>query len=450
MLWDMYQEMREDPRRRKCFGFTIENRDFRMYSITRSEIVVSRPVDFLSVSCGPRRRALTLANCVQSPSHIIKFFFALMYASEEALGRDMTMTTIWNGDVLVAPQYDIQVHSRKNDSSPVVIRTFRTIELISSIGAEAIRGRGTRVWKVHEVKKGRVDTENTYVLKDAWVDSDRAREGKVVAEIRKDAMKQLKDKNERDVLLRCLLTTLVQGDVLLSDGTPDCTLSGRKRGRHIVKNTDRFSLTPYTAPSKLKPTALPLGVSPKRKRKRVRGGAVRSPGDHKDVTDGSKGLQQSIVYDAKTHYRIVFKEVCDVLHELTSLFDIVYTLLKVCEGASTFSVRRRLAHHCPPGLEVLHKLGWVHRDISSGNIMICGNNAKITDFEYAKKMTLPGKVHEIRTVRFSFFTSMISRLMEDTGNRRFYGDRSQGAGVQLHYFKETQNPPEGRPQTGDN
>lgn len=273
-----------------------------------------------------------MLNDLQSPSHIIKFFFALMYSSEESLGRDMTMTTIWNGDVHTTPQYDIQVQSREDDLSPIVLRTFRTTELISSIGAEAIRGRGTRVWKVNEVVRGRVNKKKTYVLKDAWVDSDRMREGKVVATIREDAEKQLEDEKEKEVLLRCLLTTLVEGDVVLSDGTADRTLSGRKRGRHIVKNTDRFSLTPYTAPSKLKPTAPPLGVESKRKRKGARGGEEKSPGDHKDVTDGSEGLQQAIVYDAKTHYRIVFAEACDVLHELTSLFDIVYTLWKVCNG----------------------------------------------------------------------------------------------------------------------
>lgn len=50
VLWDMHQIMHKDPRRRRCFGFTIENRDFRMYSTTRSEIVASRAVDFLAVS----------------------------------------------------------------------------------------------------------------------------------------------------------------------------------------------------------------------------------------------------------------------------------------------------------------------------------------------------------------------------------------------------------------
>lgn len=307
-----------------------------MYSSTRSDIVVSRAVDFLSVSCRPfsgSPRQLTVA---KSPSHIIKFFFALMYASEEALGRDMSMTTIWDGNVLTPPQYDIQVHSRKDDASPVVVKTFRTTELISSIGAEAIRGRGTRVWKVHEVKKGRVNTKKTYVLKDAWVDSDRMREGKVVAEISKDAEEQLEDEAEKQALLRCLLTTKVAGDVLLSDGTSDCTICGRKRKRHIVKNTDRFSLMPYTSPSKSKPTPPAQNLRPKRKGKPKRGGGTRAPGDHQDAADGSESLQQAITYDAKTHYRIVFQEACNVLHELTSLGGIIHALWQVCRGMSSW------------------------------------------------------------------------------------------------------------------
>lgn len=47
----------------------------------------------------------------------------------------------------------------------------------------------------------------------------------------------------------------------------------------------------------------------------------------------------------------------------------------------------------------LHKLGWVHRDISSGNILLFEKQVKIADFEYAKQMDLPGKIcHDIRTV----------------------------------------------------
>lgn len=53
----------------------------------------------------------------------------------------------------------------------------------------------------------------------------------------------------------------------------------------------------------------------------------------------------------------------------------------------------------PEALRLLHKLGWVHRDLSSGNLMLGRGQLKIADFEYAKKMTEPRtEVHDIRTV----------------------------------------------------
>lgn len=55
-----------------------------------------------------------------------------------------------------------------------------------------------------------------------------------------------------------------------------------------------------------------------------------------------------------------------------------------------------------PVLLSLHAIGWVHRDISSGNVLVLDGPApivKLADFEYAKEIgeTTGGK-HEIRTV----------------------------------------------------
>lgn len=47
----------------------------------------------------------------------------------------------------------------------------------------------------------------------------------------------------------------------------------------------------------------------------------------------------------------------------------------------------------------MHELGWVHRDISFGNILIVGNVAKITDLEYSKRITDDRAIHLGRTVR---------------------------------------------------
>jgi serine/threonine protein kinase len=47
-------------------------------------------------------------------------------------------------------------------------------------------------------------------------------------------------------------------------------------------------------------------------------------------------------------------------------------------------------------LQLLRKLGWVHRDVSVGNILSYKGEAKLADLEYAKRVG-DGKSHEMRT-----------------------------------------------------
>lgn len=46
----------------------------------------------------------------------------------------------------------------------------------------------------------------------------------------------------------------------------------------------------------------------------------------------------------------------------------------------------------------MHQLGWVHRDVSFGSILIVDGVAKITDLEYAKRIADDGTIHLGRTV----------------------------------------------------
>lgn len=47
----------------------------------------------------------------------------------------------------------------------------------------------------------------------------------------------------------------------------------------------------------------------------------------------------------------------------------------------------------------MHDCGWVHRDVSLGNILLVDGVAKIADLEYAKKEN-DFLRHGVRTVRF--------------------------------------------------
>lgn len=60
----------------------------------------------------------------------------------------------------------------------------------------------------------------------------------------------------------------------------------------------------------------------------------------------------------------------------------------------------------PLVLSSLHAIGWVHRDISLGNILLLDGTppvVKLADLEYAKEVgPSPDGQHEMRTVRRSF------------------------------------------------
>lgn len=53
------------------------------------------------------------------------------------------------------------------------------------------------------------------------------------------------------------------------------------------------------------------------------------------------------------------------------------------------------------GLQIMHKHGYVHRDISTGNIILHDGRGKLSDLKYAKEIG-KGEMHEVRTVCFLF------------------------------------------------
>jgi hypothetical protein len=50
-------------------------------------------------------------------------------------------------------------------------------------------------------------------------------------------------------------------------------------------------------------------------------------------------------------------------------------------------------------LQLLHKYGWVHRDIGCRNLLVFNGGGRLSDLEYTKKIYQQSS-HEIRTVRY--------------------------------------------------
>ncbi|EED78588.1 predicted protein [Postia placenta Mad-698-R] len=353
VIWSMHHCMREDARRRFTYGLTIENRTMRMWFCSRTELFVSKPIDFITAH-----------------HEVVHFFVAMMYAAEHEAGWDPTMRYVRkkNGkndelelDKEDKPRLDIDVR----DQNGTVVR-YRTIRWLSDDGANDLRSRGTRVWEVCILDKNKEGVDR-FALKDQWIDADRQREGMIIEQLRNANA----DKQTKDAIQQSILTVEHHGDVYVEDILD-----------HTHSLMARDDVPPMHSGSKLQqiPEDEVEETTTTKLSKRTQAGV----GNYQTPDElGTASAQKIETYHAKVHYRIVFKEVCKPLCDYTSLKDVFDILISGLVG-----------------LAALHELGWIHRDISTSNllgIMVDGVlRCKLSDLEYAKLMD-DHLGHEIRT-----------------------------------------------------
>lgn len=196
------------------------------------------------------------------------------------------------------PQYDIVVRDKEKETET----TFRTKRIISNIGADTLRGRATRVWEVIELDFGGKEKDvATCVLKDAWVDDDRAREGKIMEDIKAAAQKQGPEFLE--LVDICFLTTITYGDVYVNGR------SVKTRQRDIPANVALLGVNKN--PGEFNGVASNLAPV---------GTIASEPGP------GKSAIQY---FATKTHHRIVFKEMGVTIRDVPSL----HTVFKCLEQA---------------------------------------------------------------------------------------------------------------------
>ncbi|KAI0701179.1 hypothetical protein BC835DRAFT_1440239 [Cytidiella melzeri] len=342
ILWSFNHIMREDPCRRFVVGYTIENTDMRLWFCSRSDILVTEAFHFLN-----------------DHENLAHFFLSQMYAKPHELGYDPTMKSAGDPQLRARNQWDMTIHyvedsveggdAQEPRTSTV---TFRTITELSNIGAEAIRSRGTRVWKAQQLIDGKVQPE-LVVIKDYWVDDNRLRE----ATIRKKILEDAPSDERRSILEEHLLTPLYFGDVVI-DGQKDNTLTLLRRGAALPTDLEPFPAV------HVPPLAISEDTVPKDMPLAPQGSGIPLP---------EVPLKPPITsFHDKSHHRIVFKETGNTTETITSM----KTTLQVSGQALG-------------ALAAIHECGWVHRDISSGNILVVDDVVKIADLEYARKMNDP-------------------------------------------------------------
>lgn len=153
---------------------------------------------------------------IQAIGRVAGFFLRILYAERHALGLDETIVRLPLGEGQSDVPYEIEVDGK----------WYRTKRLISAVGAESIRGRGTRVWEVRELDGPRgEEIGNSMVLKDGWPDYDRDRE-----EVIHDKILDAAEKNgQLEALKKHLLTVRAACDILV-EGKVDDTLAVICRG----------------------------------------------------------------------------------------------------------------------------------------------------------------------------------------------------------------------------
>ncbi|KAJ3745087.1 hypothetical protein DFH05DRAFT_1492214 [Lentinula detonsa] len=349
LMWNMSRILALDPCRRFTLGFTIEDCSFRLWVLNRGTLLRTQAFDFMK----DQRKLVTV-------------FLSFALSSAENMGWDPTIT-FSHRDSDNRRQYNIIVNER----------VYQTVTTLSDYSADNPLGRATRVWKVQDAQG------KTRVLKDLWLEHDRLEEHKIYENIVKDvensAPPERKEKR-RNTVAKHLLTPLDHCRVKVSGIADDDTNLVILRG-YDMKEARTVALM---SPSKSNPP-----------KKQSIGFSFSDDQDAEFITQASQdsGLQvpQRVVHNSlqeteipnaqRYHYRIVFEEYATTIYDERYLANILKAIADVLLA-----------------LRLIHFAGWVHRDISGGNLYYHKerNIGLIGDLEYAKKVDARSH-HNVRT-----------------------------------------------------
>ncbi|KAJ3768090.1 hypothetical protein FB446DRAFT_295570 [Lentinula raphanica] len=379
VVYDMEQVLARDPCRRFTFGTTIENRTTRMWFLSRAYLLRSTSFDFMM-----DRRLL------------VHLFLSLAFSSLHDLGWDTTMS-FSHLDSYSRRQYNIDVNGHQ----------FTTTEVLSDASADSPLGRATRVWKVKD------SAGHPRVLKDVWLETDR-KEEHVILENILDAAKSIKSERKHDYraeLEKRMLKPMAHCRVLVDDktvegetvkGQPDDTGAIMLRG-YDLGSAKPVKLLPDKTSTPVPPSSITYSTPGDRdyipssssrladgldtKSEHLEPSAVSSPQatpEQVEQTDAANVAQQKVVTYAghhRYHYRIVFEQCATTMYDERNLGNILHALMDVTIA-----------------LWIIYLAGWVHRDISGGNVywFAKANTGLLGDFEYAVERS-EERHHDVRT-----------------------------------------------------
>ncbi|KAJ3985041.1 hypothetical protein F5890DRAFT_1216334 [Lentinula detonsa] len=349
LVYDMEQILALDPCRRFTFGTTIENRSTRLWFLSRATLLRTKPFDFMK-----ERRQLVI------------IFLSLAFSHLDQMGWDPTIA-FSHVDKSGHRQYRIKINDQ----------TYTTIDVLSDSAAHSPLGRATRVWKVKD------SSDKIRVLKDVWLESDRLEEHKIREAILADAktLNQRKEHSFDTQLEKRMLRPMDYCRVRVGDEEDD-TGAVMLRSFDLGKAQLVHLITPRDPPAV---ETQSVAMSMPTDRDSAKDSASQS-GTHQTKRPLLRRIiledaQQQASHHHRYHYRIVFEQCATTIYDERSLANVFRAIVEVVKA-----------------LYVLHTAGWVHRDISGGNVYWFNDEqiGLIGDFEYATRMTDRGH-HNVRT-----------------------------------------------------
>ncbi|KIK65073.1 hypothetical protein GYMLUDRAFT_194872 [Collybiopsis luxurians FD-317 M1] len=348
VVYSLQQIMSLNPCRRFTFGSTIQNRELRVWFACRGAVLTTKACDFFT-----------------SPDRLVHFFIAFAFSSPTALGWDPTI------------QYFDTHEGHRRYKITVDRQEFTTVSVLADYAADSTVSRGTRVWLVED-KRG-----ERYVLKDLWLDEDRLPEHTIREELLKDVLKKC-GQDDCDKLSRHILTPHVSEKVAVG-GSVDTTV-------RMMDNQTPSTSSVFTLFIKLPANPITQSLHP---RSSASPNVSLNSASRKSISTQPQvsTIRQSPSIRRKYHYRILFKEYGTNLYQEKSLLNVFTTLADLVNA-----------------LDIIHRSGWVHRDISCGNVYCFHDSSEdrprgiLGDFEYAKRIT-DTQEHEQRIGTLEFMAS---------------------------------------------
>ncbi|KAG2008869.1 other/FunK1 protein kinase [Coprinopsis cinerea AmutBmut pab1-1] len=350
--------MSDDPRRLFMYAISIED-------------------DLVSVWYFSRSHS-TKAACfsmVERPDILIKVFISLFCATDQQLGFDKYVTLV-EDDKFV---YELPPNDNRCKSL-----FYRTIECIISPRPLRLRGRSTRVWKVEQVhsKKDhtRVSGTGEMILKDVSLSTDTATEFDIQNMMFNDMDKFASDPNwrKRDILKDCTPEQLEELAGVL-EGRRFRELFSCVKEHHI--GDSGLLVIPYSwrLPSVF---LRPKNLSQPCNNVRTTATADSTAKDELLNNNSNHKKEPTLEVEMPPLQALVPRRQCRLV------FHHVYTPLL---NIRTMGDAMDILKGCVLALRVMFCAGWVHRDLSPGNILADRTSlngpwqVKLSDLEYAKR-----------------------------------------------------------------